>query len=292
MRYLKSEAMKGETILMTGATSGIGRAAFIALADMHPNIVILARNETKAKDTMREVREMTGNSNLDMIACDLASLDTVRRAAAAFVASYDRLDVLANNAGIISGKRTQTADGFESIFAVNHLSHFVLTNLLLDKLKASVPSRVVVTSSYSQFRGHMDFDDLMAEGSFRSWAAYGQSKLANALFTFELARRLAGSGVTVNCFHPGAVRTNIGSGMGRAATLAYSVASRFLISPERGAETLVYLASSPEVEGITGKYFFEKQATESSPESMDQIEAQRLWEVSGRLTAKWLDPIN
>ncbi len=132
----------------------------------------------------------------------------------------------------------------------------------------------------------------MAARSFRSWAAYGQSKLANTLFTFELARRLAGSGVTANCFHPGAVRTNIGKGMGRAATLAYSVASRFLISPEKGAETLVYLASSPEAEGITEKYFFEKQAIESSPESMNQAEAQRLWEVSRQLTAKWLDPIN
>ncbi len=283
--------MKGKTVLMTGATSGIGKAAFFALADMSPHVVILARNETKAMDTIREATERTGNKDLEVFACDLASLDTVRRAAGRFLASHDRLDVLADNAGIIAGKRIITQDGFESIFAVNHLSHFVLTNLLLDRLRSSAPSRVVVTSSYSQFRGHVDFDDLMAERSFRPMAAYGQSKLANTLFTFELARRLAGSAVTANCFHPGAVRTNIGKGMGRAATIAYSVAAPFLIPPEKGAETLVYLASSPEVDGVTGEYYFEKRVTKSSPESMDRDEARRLWETSEQLTARWLDPI-
>ena len=234
---MKSEAMRGKTVLLTGATSGIGKAAFLALADMGPHITFLARNEGKAKETIREVTERTGNRNLDVILCDLASLDMVRRAAGEFLASNDQLDVLANNAGIFNGKRTLTQEGFESVFAVNHLSHFVLTNLLLDRLRTSAPSRVVVTSSYSQFRGHIDFDDLMAERSFHSWAAYGQSKLANTLFTFELARRLAGSGVTANCFHPGAVRTNIGRGTGAAVSMAYRLASRFLIPSEKGAET-------------------------------------------------------
>jgi len=288
---MTSEAMNGKTILMTGATSGIGRAAFLALSFMNPHIVILARNMAKAKETIKEVADKTGNKELEVIHCDLTSLDTVRKAAGDFLASHDRLDVLANNAGIIAGRRILTHDGFESVFAVNHLSHFVLTNLLLGRLKASAPSRVVATSSYSQFRGHIDFDDLMAERSFRPFAAYGQSKLANTLFTFELARRLAESGVTANCFHPGTVRTNIGRGMGRVATIAYSVASPFLIPPEKGAETLIYLASSPEVEGMTGEYFFEKKVATSSAESLNRDEARRLWEVSEQLTAKWLDPI-
>jgi retinol dehydrogenase-14 len=289
---VKTDAMKGKTVLLTGATSGIGKAALFALADMGARVVMLARDEGKARETIREIGEKTGNNEVEMIHCDLASLDLVRKAVEDFLAAHNRLDVLANNAGVMTGKRTLTADGFEYDFGVNHLSHFVLTNLLLNRLKGTERARVVVTSSYSQFRGHIDFDDLMSERSFRPFAAYGNSKLANTLFTFELARRLAGTDASANCFHPGTVRTNITRGLGRAASVVLPLATPFLLAPEKGAETLVYLASSPEVEGVTGKYFFEKKVTESSAESQDQGEARRLWEVSAALTARWLEPLD
>jgi retinol dehydrogenase 14 len=282
-------SMHGKVVLITGATSGIGRVTAKALAGMGARVVILGRDARKGDELLNEIHDYVGETTAEFVLCDMASLDNVREAALDFRSRFDRLDVLIDNAGGINGKRKVTADGFEYTFGVNHLAHFVLTNLLLDLLRASAPSRVVVTSSSAQAFGHIDFDDLMAERRYRSLKVYGQSKLANALFTFELARRLDGTGVTANCFHPGAVRSNFIKGMGGAARAMAPVVGIFERSPEKGAETQIYLASSPEVEGVTGKYFFMKKEKHPSEESMDLDVARRLWEVSGELTKRWLD---
>ncbi len=283
-----SSELNGKLMLITGATSGIGRAAAEALAGKGASLVILARNEEKARTTMAHIASKTGNRSIELIRCDLSSLDNVKSAAEEFLSKHEKLDVLIANAGVIRGKRHLTADGFEYTFGVNHLAHFVLTNLLLDTLKRSAPSRVVVTSSASHLRAHLDFDDLMEERGYSPWKAYGQSKLANALFTVELSRRLEGTMVTSNCFHPGLVRTNIGAGLGGISGFAYPVSYPFAISPEKGAETLVYLAASPEVEGVSGKYFYQKKPDGVNPEVLDANIARRLWETSEQLTSKWL----
>ncbi|MDD1747015.1 MAG: SDR family oxidoreductase [Methanomassiliicoccales archaeon] len=276
-------------VLITGATSGIGRVTAKALAGMGARVVILGRDAKKGDELLNEIHGYVGERTAEFILCDMASLENVRKAALEFRSRFDRLDVLIDNAGGINGKRKVTADGFEYTFGVNHLAHFVLTNLLLDMLRASAPSRVVVTSSSAQAFGHIDFDDLMAERHYRSLRVYGRSKLANALFTFELARRLDGTGVTANCFHPGAVRSNFVKGMGGAARVMAPVVGIFERSPEKGAETQIYLASSPDVEGDTGRYFVKKKVRRSSNESLDPEVAKRLWEVSEELTNKWLD---
>jgi retinol dehydrogenase-14 len=286
---MASGSMDGKVVLITGATSGIGKVTAKALAGMGAKVVIFGRDQSKGEQLLAEVRTASGEGHADFILCDLASLNDVRKSALEFRSRFDRLDVLIDNAGGINGKRRVTVDGFEYTFGVNHLAHFVLTNLLLDKLKASAPSRVVVTSSSAHTFGHIDFEDLMTERRYGFMKVYGQSKLANALFTFELARRLDGTGITVNCFHPGAVRSNFVRGMGGAASVMAPVVGIFEHSPEKGAETQIYLASSPEVEGVTGKYFFKMKEKRSSDESLDVGVAKRLWEVSEELTKKWLD---
>jgi NAD(P)-dependent dehydrogenase (short-subunit alcohol dehydrogenase family) len=283
--------MKGKVVVITGATSGIGRAAAIALANMGAQIVILARDEVKGTEMVGEIGRRSINADAQLIRCDLADMGTVRKAASEVLARNERVDVLVLNAGVIMGRRTLTEDGFEYTFGISHLAHFVLANLLLERLRESAPSRIVVTSSYSHMRGHMDFDDLMGEKAYRPFRAYGQAKLANVLLTFELARRLKRTGVTANCYHPGPTRTNIGKGFGSLGAMVYPLAGPFMLPAEKGADTLVYLASSPDVEGVTGRYFFERKVIESSAESKDPEEARRLWEISERLTAEWLSPI-
>jgi NAD(P)-dependent dehydrogenase (short-subunit alcohol dehydrogenase family) len=252
---MQSEVMKGKVVLITGATSGIGKVSAITLAGMGATVVVIGRNLERGKVLLKEIERRTGSRETDFIMGDLASLDDVRSAALTFNSRYDRLDALLDNAGGINGKRMVTEDGFEYTFGVNHLAHFVLTQLVLDRLKSSAPSRVVVTSSAAHLNGRIDFDDLMAEKKYRSFKAYSQSKLANVLFTFELSRRLKGIGVTANCFHPGTVRTNFGKGLGGIGGAIFPLIGVFMIPPEKGSETQVYLASSPDVEGVTGKYF-------------------------------------
>jgi retinol dehydrogenase-14 len=281
--------MEGKVVLITGATSGIGKVTAIALAGMGASMVIMGRNAKKGEQLLDEMREITGNEDSDYILCNLASLNDVKKSALDFRLRYDRLNVLIDNAGGINGKRKITADGFEYTFGVNHLAHFVLTNLLLDKLKASAPSRIVVTSSYAHALGHIDFEDLMAERTYRFFKVYNQSKLANTLFTFELARKLEGSGVTANCFHPGAVRSNFYKGIGKIGGVMAPLVGTFMRSPEKGAESQIYLASSPEVDGITGKYFHDKKIVRSSDESLDADLAKKFWEVSEELTKPWLN---
>jgi retinol dehydrogenase 14 len=280
---MTSADMKGKIVLITGATSGIGRETAMGLAGMGAKMIMLVRNEGKGAAMVREIKERTGNGESLFIKCDLASLDSVRRAAQEFESGHERLDVLIDNAGLVLGKRQVTVDGFEKTFQVNHLSHFLLTNLLLDVLKKSSPSRIVIVGSEAHESAHLDLDDLMLEKGYSAFKAYGRSKLANLLFCYELARRLEGSGVTANCLHPGVVRTRFGRGLGGVSGL-YPLLYPFMKSPRRGAITSIYLASAPEVAGISGKYFSDKRVRHSSKESTDKELARRLWEESARLT--------
>jgi NAD(P)-dependent dehydrogenase (short-subunit alcohol dehydrogenase family) len=285
---MSSFEMEGKVVLITGATSGIGRVTAKALADKGAKVVIFGRNNEKGKSLLAEIVEDTGNKESEFIHCDLASMDEVKKAAVEFRSRRGRLDVLIDNAGGINGRRKETQDGFEYTFGVNHLAHFLLTNLLLAELKASAPSRVVVTSSSVHKIGHIDFGDLMAERSYGFMRAYSQSKLANALFTFELSRRLEGTEVTSNCYHPGMIRTNFIKGLGALGVIASPFVGLFEHSPAKGAATQIYLASSSEVEGITGEYFFQKKVERSSDESLDLQVAKKLWEVSEELTRPWI----
>jgi retinol dehydrogenase 14 len=275
----------GEKVcLITGATSGIGKATAMGLANLGAVVVMVGRDRGKGEAAMAEIKELSGNASVDLMLADLSSQDEIRRLADEFKKAYPRLDVLINNAGVFLSRRITSADGIEMTFAVNHLAYFLLTNLLLDMLKASAPSRIVNVSSGAQSNGTIDFDDLQGEKEYKGAKAYSQSKLANVLFTYELARRLEGTGVTANCLHPGAVRTNFGSGSSGFFGFMVRALRPLMISPEKGAQTSVYLASSPEVEGVSSRYFVKKAETRSSDESYDERIARRLWEVSAELT--------
>ncbi|MFZ4816813.1 MAG: SDR family oxidoreductase [Phototrophicaceae bacterium] len=277
--------MQGKTCLITGANSGIGYETALALAKMGAQIVMVCRNRTKAEAAQSKIKNQSGNPLVDVLIADLSVQQSIRDMAATFKSKYDRLDVLVNNAGVAVGKRELSADGYEMTFAVNHLAYFLLTNLLLDMLKASAPSRIVnVASEYQRF-GTLDFDDLMLEKKFGVTQAYAQSKRANIIFTYELSKRLTGTGVTVNCLHPGVVRTNFGSQTGGLFGMVWSKLARpFEMSPEQGAQTIIYLASSPEVDGITGRYYAKKKPLKSSPQTYDSTVQVRLWQVSEQLT--------
>lgn len=277
--------MNGKIVLITGATSGIGKQTALELARMGARVVLVARDPARGQATLEEIHRQTGNSNLDLLLADLSAQADLRRLATEFKHKYDRLHVLVNNAGGVFATRKTTVDGLEYTFAFNHLAYFLLTNLLLDVLKASAPARVVNVSSGAQGMGRLHFDDLQSEKRYNAQAAYNQSKLANVLFTYALARRLEGSTVTANALHPGVVRTNFG----RTDTplfwrIFFPLIDPFMLTPEKGAETVVYLASSPEVEGVSGKYFAFKKAIRSNPVSYDPAAQERLWQVSEELT--------
>ena len=277
--------MDGKVCLITGATSGIGKATAMGLANMGASVVMVGRDRGRGQAALAEIKEKCPNASVDLMLADLSSQEEIRRLADEFKEAYPRLDVLINNAGVIRSKRVTTADGLETTFAVNHLAYFLLTNLLLDVLKASAPSRIVNVASGEQRNGTIDFDDLQGEKGYKTAKAYGQSKLANVLFTYELARRLEGTGVSANCLHPGAgVRTNLGSGVSGVFGFTVRALTPLMKSPEKGAETSIYLASSPEVEGLSGRYFVKKAEARSSDVSHDERTARRLWEASAGLT--------
>jgi NAD(P)-dependent dehydrogenase (short-subunit alcohol dehydrogenase family) len=278
-----NEQMNGKVCLVTGATAGIGKATAMALAGMGAAVAIVGRNQAKTEATAQEIRTKTGNVAVSTIIADLSRQAEVRRVAEEFRSRFDRLDVLVNNAGGMFGSRQLTADGLELTFALNHLAYFLLTNLLLDMLKASAPSRVVSVSSGAHMMGRINFDDLQLERKYNPGMAYGQSKLANILFTYELARRLEATGVTATCLHPGVVGTNFGNNWGINGFF-YNIFGRFMLTPEQGADTVIYLASSPEVEGVTGKYFAKRKPTQSKASTYDRAVAERLWRVSEQLT--------
>lgn len=276
----------GEKIcLITGATSGIGKATAMRLANMGASVVMVGRDQGRGEAALAEIKEKSPNASVDLMLADLSSQKEIRSLADEFKEAYPRLDVLINNAGLFRSKRITTADGIETTFAVNHLAYFLLTNLLPDVLKASATSRIVNVSSGDHSNGTIDFDDLQGEKGYKGAKAYSQSKLANVLFTYELARRLKGTGITANCLHPGAgVRTNFGSGVSGLFGFMVRALKPLMISPEKGAQTSIYLASSPEVEGLSGRYFVKKAGVRSSNVSYDERLARRLWEVSAELT--------
>jgi NAD(P)-dependent dehydrogenase (short-subunit alcohol dehydrogenase family) len=278
-------SMSEKVCLITGATSGIGKATAMELVKMGASVVMVGRDRGRGEAALAEIKEKSANASVDLMLADLSSQQEIHRLAGEFKEAYPRLDVLINNAGLFRSKRITTADGLEMTFAVNHLAYFLLTKLLLDVLKASAPSRIVNVSSGDHNNGAIDFDDLQGEKGYKGAKAYSQSKLADVLFTYELARRLEGTGITANCLHPGAgVRTNFGSGVSGVFGLIVRALRPFMISPEKGAETSIYLASSPEVEGLSGRYFVKKAEARSSDVSYDESRARRLWEVSAELT--------
>jgi NAD(P)-dependent dehydrogenase (short-subunit alcohol dehydrogenase family) len=272
------------TYLITGATNGIGKAAAQAIATQGGHVVIVGRNGQKTEATAAELRQATGNPQIDALLANLSSMAEVRRLAAEFTARYQRLDVLVNNAGAFFMRRQETVDGLEMTFALNHLSYFLLTELLLDTLKASAPARVVNVSSGAESGAKVDWDDLQLTRKYRGFEAYALSKRFNLYFTYELARRLAGTGVTVTAVHPGMVATGMWANpLGRLDGLAKPLTGLIMRSPEQGAQTLVYLATSPEVAGVTGKYFVDMQERYSSRPSQDPNAAQRAWQISEAL---------
>lgn len=276
--------MNHKLIMITGANAGIGKVAALELAKQGHHIVMVCRSQERGQAAQSEIKATSGSEQVDLLIADLSVQADIRQLAAEFKQTYNRLDVLVNNAGAIFDKRQETADKLELTFALNHMGYFLLTDLLLDMLKASAPARIVNVSSDAHRRGSINFDDLQHEKSYSGFPVYSDSKLANVLFTYELARRLNGSSVTTNALHPGFVNTNFGSTMSSIPAFFIGIISRlFAISPEKGAETITYLAASPEVEGVTGKYFVKNKATRSSSESYDEAVAKRLWEVSEQL---------
>jgi len=277
--------MQNKICLITGATNGIGQAAAKGIAKLGATVVVAGRNEERCQSTVAHIKSETGNSNVDYLLADLSVQSQVRQLAEDFKARYPRLDVLVNNAAAIYFRRQLSADGIEMNFAVNHLAYFLLTNLLLDTLKASAPARVINVASNSHFGKHLDFDNLELKRGYWAGTAYGRSKLCNLYFTYELARRLANTGVTVNAMHPGFVATNMAANNGWLVRLFLPLVHRNSLTPEQGANTIVYLASSPDVEGVTGKYFVRERERKSDPVSYDESAARRLWEVSEEMTA-------
>ena len=282
---MKNTAMQGKVVLITGATAGIGRITARELANTGAKVVLVARSKEKAEATRDWILRETGNSLVEFITGDLSVQSELRSLAAQVTSRYGGLDVLVNNAGAFFQRRVESADGIEMTFALNHLAPFLLTNLLLDALEKNSPSRVVVVSSDAHVRASMSFSDLEGRARYRGWGAYGQSKLANLLFTYELARRLQGRGITVNALHPGFVASEFGKNNGPGMRLAMSIAHRLgAISVEEGARTSVYLATSKDVQSVSGRYFVKCREAESAAASHDSSAMLKLWEVSARMT--------
>jgi retinol dehydrogenase-14 len=277
-------SMDGRVCVLTGTTSGIGRAAAFDLAALGATLVMVARDRDRAEAVRQEVVAGTGNRAVEVETVDLASQAQIRALAGRLVAAHPEIHVLANNAGLTLSERRVTEDSLEETFAVNHLAPFLLTNLLLDRLRASAPARVVTVASDAHHGSTIPFDDLNATSGYSGWAAYGWSKLANILFTLELARRLEGTGVTATCLHPGVVATGFGRQGPWFVRAFQKVSSRFLLDPKQGADTLVWLASSPDVEGASGGYYVKRKLTEPSRAARDAAAASRLWRVSEQLT--------
>ena len=279
--------MQGKVVVVTGSNDGIGKETAVGVAAEGATTVLACRNQKKADDAAREVTRRTGNDDVHVVALDLADLASVRAAATDILARWDRLDVLINNAGGIWTERHETAQHFEQTFGVNHLGHFLLTGLLLARLTESAPSRIINLTSvghHAAWRG-MRFDDLQSEKRYATMDAYGRSKLANILFTRELAARLAGTGVTVNAVHPGPVRSGFGmdGDMGGLVGFGNRLIRPFEISPALGARTSLYLATSPEVEEETGRYWVRRKPGHMSRQARSNAQAQRLWSESERL---------
>ncbi len=275
--------MHGKTVVITGATSGIGQVAAEKLASRGARIVMVARDRARAEAELARLRELAPGIAHGVHYADLSRLVEMKRVAAEIAAAEPRIDVLINNAGALFSHRSLTGDGLELTFAVNHMSYFVLTHGLRERLAASAPARVINTSSDAHRRARLDFSDLQSERNYAGFAVYGRSKLCNILFTRELARRLDGTQVTANCLHPGFVATRFGDQSGGAFSYLVRAAKLFALTPEQGAETIVYLASSDEVANVSGEYFYKCRATRPTAAAQDDTAAARLWQESERL---------
>ena len=267
--------------MVTGASDGIGAVTASRLAGRGATVITVGRNPAKLEAVADRIRSDGGA--VEPHAVDFGSLDAVRALADTIVAGHDRIDVLVNNAGLTMEQRTLSADGFEMTFAVNHLAPFLLTNLLLPRLVAAAPARVVTTSSVTMLKARVDFDDLQSERGYGRMKTYGMSKLCNVLFTRELGRRFDPARLTANCLHPGSVRTQIMRGKGLLSQIATGIGGLVLISPEKGAETIVFLATDPSVAGTTGEYFVRSRSRPMPAAALDEDAARRLWDVSASL---------
>jgi NAD(P)-dependent dehydrogenase (short-subunit alcohol dehydrogenase family) len=273
------ETMKDKIVLITGATSGIGKATATALANLGATIVFTTRDDAKGAATREDITRLTGNNNIEMVHCDLASFESIRACCAEFTEKYQQLHVLINNAGTWDFKRRESKDGIENIFATNFLAPFLMTTLLLDVLKQSAPSRIISLSS-GLHSGTINFDDIEFKRKFSGFKAYAQSKLGIILFTRLLAKNLEGTGVTVNCVHPGMVKTDLGRDAGTISRGMFKVMG---VDPAKGAETSIYLSSTPDLK-TTGEYWFKKEVKTSSKNSYDMQLAQKLWDVAVKYT--------
>ena len=275
--------MNGQVCVVTGANSGIGKAAALTLARFGAEVILVCRDSARGEAARAEIAAAAAAGPPRLEIADLSSMSEVRDLAGR-LGALGRLDVLINNAGLVLGERRTSADGFEYTFALNHLAPFLLTNLLREQLAASAPARVITVSSAAHRGARLDLDDLQLAGHFNGWRAYANSKLANILFTTELARRLTGTGVTANCLHPGTVNTGFGRDGSRLLRLGLDLGRRFLRTASQGADTVVYLASSPDVAGATGGYYVNRKLRTPSRAARDQTTARRLWEISAELT--------
>ncbi len=274
------QQMNSKVCMVTGATAGIGQVTALELARQGATVVLVGRNAQRCIAAVEAIHQETGNASVDYLVADLSILSQVRQLADEFKRRYSRLDVLVNNAGALFLQRHITPEGLEMTFALNHLNYFLLTDLLLDILKTSTPARIVNVSSDAHRGARLDFSDLQYQRGYSGYAAYGRSKLMNVLFTYELARRLEGVQVTANALHPGFVATRFAMNNGVIVNLVMRLAHLGALSPQEGARTSIYLASSPEVEGVTGQYFTREKAVKSDPASYDEADARRLWEIS------------
>jgi retinol dehydrogenase-12 len=275
--------MEGKVVVVTGASSGIGESAALELARRGATVVAVGRDEKRLNEVSKRIASINPAGAAEPLRADFASLSQVRRLANELLDRHPRIDVLVNNAGLVAGRRSLTEDGYETTFAVNHLAPFLLTNLLLERLIASAPARVITTSSDAHRGGRLALDDLQAERGWSSWRAYSNSKLANVLFTHALARRLEGKGVVANCFHPGVIRTRLGRGTPAPIRLGWRVVSTFFKSADRGASTIVYLATAPEAGDVSGAYFVDSRQRSPSGQARDDELAERLWALSEKL---------
>lgn len=285
---MAGDTMAGRVCAITGASSGLGLETARALAGMGATVALLCRSTERGEVARAQISAATGNADLHVVACDHANLDSVRDAAGELLARFDALHVLVHNTGLMLMQRRITVDGLEETFQVNHLSAFALTALLRERLAASAPARVITVSSIAHRAAQLDFDDLQSERLYDGFYVYARSKLANVLFTYELARRLEGSGVTANTLHPGLVRTGFGHNNGRSARalMTLSQLPPLATTPRRGARTQVWLASSDAVEGVSGRYFARRRERRSSRISYDRDAQRRLWEASDVLLSR------
>lgn len=273
--------MRGRIALVTGANSGMGLATTVELALKGAKVIMVCRNRQRGEEALAAAKQKSHSEDIELMLCDLASLESIRSFAEEFTRKYPILDILINNAGVVTIKRQLTKDGFEMDLGVNHLGHFLLTNLLLEPLKAAEQGRIVVVASGAYKIGALHYEDPTLERRFNPAKAYARSKLANILFTKELAARLQGTRVTVNCVHPGAVGTNIGvnreTGFGKSIL---KLLSYFFLTPEQGADTAIYLATEPDLQEVTGQYYYRRKNQKLTPRAQNKQEAKRLWQWS------------